>query len=118
MISKNARISSGFVANFLLFCVVYRSVWSQIFASSVHFFALTNLDVRFDYNSTPSFFIFLAGGSSISKISPSTWTVASGVRSWWFSSILSGIGSSAIYCVSESSKRFSMSLSVSLLATQ
>ena len=46
------------------------------------FFALTNLDVRLHFNSVTFFLSFLAGNSSISMTSPSTWTVASGVRSW------------------------------------
>ena len=105
---KNARITSGSVANSLPFCVPYRFVWLQIcfissfklvvpsnissglalsgmsnntFASSAHFFALTNLDVRFRFSSATFFLRFWAGGSSISKTSPLTWAVASGVRS-------------------------------------
>ena len=60
------------------------------------------------------FLNFLEGGSSTSKDSFSTWTVASGVKTQWLSSLLSGIGSSDMYSVLESSKRFSVSLSVSL----
>ena len=101
LIPTKAHISSGFVANSLPFCVAYRFVWFQTyftssfkfvvpskitnglalsgmshntFASSVHFFALKSLDLHFHFNSA-RFFIFLAGGSSISKTSPSTWTV-------------------------------------------
>ena len=85
------------------------------FASGVHIFSLTNLDVRFHFNSATFFLSFLAGSSSISKTSPSIWTVASCVRSWWLSSLLSGTASSVSYSVSESSKRVSVSLSVSLL---
>ena len=81
-----------------------------MFASSVQFFALTNLDVRFHFNSATFFLSF----SAISKALPSTWTVASGVRSWWLFYLLSGISSSAKHSMSESFKRFSVSLSVSL----
>ena len=98
---KNARISSGFVANSLPFCVAFRFVWLQIcctisfkfvvpsnisngsafygmssdtfdVASSMHFFAMTNLDVRFHFNSATFFLSFLTGVSFISKTSPST----------------------------------------------
>ena len=135
------RICLGFRAKSLPFCVAYKFVWSQICftssfkfvgssnisnglafswisnntcASGVQFFALTNSDVSFHSNSLTFFVSFLPGGSSIAKTSPSTWTVASGVRSWWLYFSLSGICFSAMYCVSESSKRFSISLSVSL----
>ena len=84
LIPTKAHISSGFVANSLLFCVAYRFVWLQTcftssfkfvvpskitnglalpgmshnaFASSVHFFALKNLDMHFHFNSA-RFFIF------------------------------------------------------------
>ena len=124
---------STFRAKSLPFCIAYRFVWSQICftssfklvfpsnisnglafsgisnntcASGMHFFALTNLDVRFHSNSVTFFVTFLPCGSSISKTSPSTWTVASGIRGWWLYSLLSGICSSAMYSVSESSKRF------------
>ena len=107
LIPKKARVCLGFRAKSLPFCIVYRFVWSQICftssfklvvpsnisnglafsgisnntcASGMHFFALTNLDVRFHSNSVTFFVIFLPGGSSISKSSPSTWAVASGVR--------------------------------------
>ena len=92
----------------LPFCVAYRFVWSQIcfkssfkfvvlsnisnglafsgmsnnrFTSSVSFFALTNLDVRFHFNLAIFFLRFVAAGSSIFITPPSTGTVASGVRS-------------------------------------
>ena len=107
LISKNARISSRFVANSLPFCVAYIFVWPQIrftssfklvvpsnirnglafsgmsnntFASSVHLFALANLDVSFHCNSATFFLSFLTGSSSISKSSLSTRVVSSGVR--------------------------------------
>ena len=140
MIPQNARISLGFLANFLRFCVAYTFFWSQIcftssfkfalpantssglalsgmfnntLASSVHFFALTKLDLSLHLNSWTFLLSFLSQGSSKSKTSPSTQTVASGVRSWWFSSLLSIIGSSALYSVSEYSERFPVWLSVS-----
>ena len=108
---SNVRISSGFVANSLPFCEGYRFAQWQIcftssfefavssnisnglafygmsnntFASSVHFFDLTNADVRFRFNSGTFFYFtsrFLVGGSAISKTSPLTWTVACGNRS-------------------------------------
>ena len=68
------------------------------FASSEHFFVLTNLYVVFQ-----SFFLSFLAAGSIFKTSPSTWTGASGVKSWWPSSLLSRIGPSAMYSVSESS---------------
>ena len=43
--------------------------------SNVHFFALTNSDVRSHCSS--AILSFLTGSSSIPKISPSTWTVTS-----------------------------------------
>ena len=51
---------------------------NNTFASSVHFFALTNLDVRFHFNLTTFFLSFLAGISSMFKNSPLTRTVVSG----------------------------------------
>ena len=61
--------------------LTFSGMSNNTFASSVHFFALTNLDVCFHFNSATFFLSFLAGGSSMSKTSPSTGTVASGVRS-------------------------------------
>ena len=126
---------------YLLFCAEYWFVWWQIcftssfkfavssnisnglafsgnsnntFTSSLNFFALTNLVVRFHFNSAIFFSSSLAHGSSISKTSPSAWTAASDVTRWWLSSLFARIGSSAVYSVSKSSKICSVSLSVSL----
>ena len=136
---SNTRISLGFLANSLRFCVASAFVWSQIcftcsfkfpvslnissglafsgmfnntFASSVHLFALANLEVSLHLNSGTFLLSSLSQGSSKFKTLTSIRTVASGVRSWWFSSLLSIIGSSAMYSVSESCKKFSLSLSV------
>ena len=91
---------------------MFSGMFNNTFPSSVHFFALTNLNVRFYFDSATFFLSFLADGSSISKNSPWTSTVASSVRSWWISSLLSGIGSSTMHCVSEPSMSLLVSLSI------
>ena len=61
--------------------LAFSGMSNNTFPFSVHFFGLTSSDVRFYFNSATLFLSFLPGGSSISKNSPSTWTVAFGVRS-------------------------------------
>ena len=137
MIPKKARVSSESVANSHLFYVAYKFVWSQIcfrssfefvvpsnisngsvmsglsnytFASSVQFFALTNFDVRFHFNLATFFFKFFSLG--LIYIQDFTFNM-----DCCFCCCFSGVGSSAMYSVSGSSKRFSVSYLYSLMPT-
>ena len=85
LIRKTGLICLGFVGSSFPFCIAYRFLWSQIcftssfkfevpsnisnglafsgmsnnmFASGLHCFALTNLDVRFHFNSATFFLSF------------------------------------------------------------
>ena len=138
LIPKKARVSSESVANSHLFYVAYKFVWSQIcfrssfefavpsnisngsvmsglsnytFASSVQFFALTNFDVRFHFNLATFFFKFFSLG--LIYIQDFTFNM-----DCCFCCCFSGVGSSAMYSVSGSSKRFSSLIFIHLCPLQ